>query len=159
MHGRARGRARDLDVALAAYLRRLVQKDLGTQQMKSDVSCKFDLGRSAAVSNIAEHKARMIGEAIEADFRKKQATLNSPMRLFVDSSVWPAGVDSSDVDKAPAIAWQIGPAFADRDFSLVAGTSFAVRRRLGIEGVASFDNDFAVFRYGPKQRYVFEVVR
>jgi len=137
------------------------------------------------------------------------------MSLFVDSSVWYAGVDSSDVDNARAkaifttgealvttdhvlvetwlllrnrihrkaaerfweglrsgvaliepvgqadleAAWQIGLAFPDQDFSLVDRTSFAVMRRLGIERAASFDNHFAVFRYGPKLKYAFEVVR
>lgn len=56
-------------------------------------------------------------------------------------------------------AWQIGIAFPDQDFSLVDRTSFAVMRRLGVERAASFDNHFAVFRYGPKQRYAFEIVR
>ena len=56
-------------------------------------------------------------------------------------------------------AWQIGVSFPDQDFSLVDRTSFAVMRRLGIERAASFDNHFAVFRYGPKQRYAFEIVR
>jgi predicted nucleic acid-binding protein len=56
-------------------------------------------------------------------------------------------------------AWQIGLSFRDQDFSLVDRTSFAVMRRLGIERAASFDNHFAVFRYGPKQRYAFEIVR
>ncbi len=56
-------------------------------------------------------------------------------------------------------AWQIGVSFADQDFSLVDRTSFAVMRRLGIERAASFDNHFAVFRFGPKQRYAFEIVR
>jgi len=56
-------------------------------------------------------------------------------------------------------AWQIGISFPDQDFSLVDRTSFAVMRRLGIERAASFDNHFAVFRYGPKQRYAFEIVR
>ncbi len=56
-------------------------------------------------------------------------------------------------------AWQIGLAFPDQDFSLADRTSFAVMRRLGIERAASFDNHFAVFRYGPKQRYAFEIVR
>jgi hypothetical protein len=32
-------------------------------------------------------------------------------------------------------------------------------RRLGIERAAAFDNHFAVFRYGPKHRYAFEIVR
>jgi len=57
------------------------------------------------------------------------------------------------------IAWQIGLSFGDQDFSLVDRTSFAVMRRLGIERAASFDNHFAVFRYGPKLRYAFEIVR
>jgi len=56
-------------------------------------------------------------------------------------------------------AWQIGQAFPDQGFSLADRTSFAVMRRLGIERAASFDNHFAVFRYGPKQRYAFEIVR
>jgi len=56
-------------------------------------------------------------------------------------------------------AWQIGLTFPDQDFSFVDRTSFAVMRRLGIERAASFDHHFAVFRYGPKQRYAFEIVR
>jgi len=56
-------------------------------------------------------------------------------------------------------AWQIGLAFRDQDFSLVDRTSFAVMRRLGIERAASFDNHFAVFRYGAKQRHAFTIVR
>jgi uncharacterized protein len=137
------------------------------------------------------------------------------MSLFVDSSVWYAGVDGSDVDndRARAIlaseealvttdhvlletwfllrnhihrkaaerfweglrlgiavlepvgmadletAWQIGVSFPDQDFSLVDRTSFAVMRRLGIERAASFDDHFAVFRFGPKRRHAFEIVR
>jgi uncharacterized protein len=56
-------------------------------------------------------------------------------------------------------AWQIGLSFPDQDFSLVDRTSFAVMQRLGIERAASFDNHFAVFRYGTRQQYAFEVVR
>jgi len=56
-------------------------------------------------------------------------------------------------------AWQIGHSFRDQDFSLVDRTSFAVMRRLGIERAASFDNHFAVFRYGPKRRHAFEIIR
>lgn len=56
-------------------------------------------------------------------------------------------------------AWQIGLSFPDQDFSLVDRTSFAVMRRLGIGRAASFDNHFAVFRYGPKQQHAFEIVR
>jgi predicted nucleic acid-binding protein len=56
-------------------------------------------------------------------------------------------------------AWQIGLAFPDQNFSLVDRTSFAVMQRLGIERAASFDNHFAVFRYGPRQQRAFEIVR
>jgi predicted nucleic acid-binding protein len=55
-------------------------------------------------------------------------------------------------------AWVIGRAFADQDFSLADRTSFAVMQRLGVSRVISFDNDFAVFRYGPARRRSFEVL-
>ena len=56
-------------------------------------------------------------------------------------------------------AWQIGASFPDQDFSMVDRTSFAVMQRLGIERAASFDDDFAIFRYGPNRRRAFIVVR
>lgn len=136
------------------------------------------------------------------------------MSLFVDSSVWYAAVDASDISntRAKAIltrgeplfctdhvlletwsllrnrihrkaaerfweelrsgtatiepvgtadleaAWQIGLSYRDQDFSLVDRTSFAVMRRLGIDRAASFDDHFAVFRFGPKRRHAFEIV-
>ena len=56
-------------------------------------------------------------------------------------------------------AWAIGLAFADQDFSIVDRTSFAVMQRLGIHRVATFDDDFAVFRFGPDRTRAFDVVR
>jgi len=56
-------------------------------------------------------------------------------------------------------AWQIGLAYSDQDFSLVDRTSFAVMCRLGIERAASFDDHFAIFRFGSKRRHAFEIVR
>jgi uncharacterized protein len=56
-------------------------------------------------------------------------------------------------------AWQIGLSWRDQDFSIVDRTSFAVMRRLGIERVASLDNHFAVFRFGPQRRHAFTVMR
>jgi predicted nucleic acid-binding protein len=56
-------------------------------------------------------------------------------------------------------AWAIGKAFPDQQFSLVDRTSFAVMERLGIKRVASFDDDFAVYRYGRGRDRAFEVIR
>ena len=57
------------------------------------------------------------------------------------------------------IAWEIGRSFRDQDFSIVDCTSFAVMRRLGIDRAASFDDDFAIFRFGPNRRRAFTLVR
>lgn len=56
-------------------------------------------------------------------------------------------------------AWAIGEQFQDQDFSIVDRTSFAVMQRLGVHRVATFDDDFAVYRFGPKLTRAFEVVR
>jgi uncharacterized protein len=57
------------------------------------------------------------------------------------------------------VAWTIGMAFPDQAFSIVDRTSFAVMERLGIVQVASFDNDFAVYRYGRARDKAFELIR
>jgi len=56
-------------------------------------------------------------------------------------------------------AWAIGEIFADQEFSIVDRTSFAVMERLGITSVASFDDDFAIYRYGRGRDKAFEVLR
>ncbi len=56
-------------------------------------------------------------------------------------------------------AWAMGRAFADQDFSLVDRTSFAVMERLRIHRAAAFDNDFAIYRFGPGRSRAFQVVR
>jgi uncharacterized protein len=56
-------------------------------------------------------------------------------------------------------AWTIGRDFPDQDFSLVDRTSFATMERLGLERAAAFDDDFAVYRFGPRRTRAFEVVR
>jgi uncharacterized protein len=56
-------------------------------------------------------------------------------------------------------AWAIGGAFPDQEFSIVDRTSFAVMERLGLTRVASFDSDFAVYRYGRNRDRAFEVLR
>lgn len=38
-------------------------------------------------------------------------------------------------------------------------TSFAVMQRLGLERVASFDDDFVTYRYGQRRERAFSVMR
>jgi predicted nucleic acid-binding protein len=64
-------------------------------------------------------------------------------------------VKSGDLE----VAWAIGESFPDQEFSIVDRTSFAVMQRLGVLRAASFDDDFAIFRYGRKRDRAFEVVR
>jgi uncharacterized protein len=56
------------------------------------------------------------------------------------------------------VAWAIGEAFPDQDFSIVDRTSFAVMQRLGVFQVFAFDEDFAIYRFGPGRKRAFEVV-
>jgi hypothetical protein len=69
------------------------------------------------------------------------------------ATIEPVGV----VDLEAAFA--IGAAFPDQDFSIVDRTSFAVMERLGIHRVAAFDDNFAIYRYGPRRDRAFEVLR
>jgi predicted nucleic acid-binding protein len=56
-------------------------------------------------------------------------------------------------------AWAIGEAFPDQDFSIVDRTSFAVMGRLGITRAATFDDHFAIYRYGRNRDRAFEILR
>jgi predicted nucleic acid-binding protein len=56
-------------------------------------------------------------------------------------------------------AWSISSAFTDQDFSIVDCTSFAVMQRLGLRRVVSFDDDFAVYRFGRDRKGAFVVLR
>ena len=56
------------------------------------------------------------------------------------------------------VAWSIGEAFHDQDFSIVERTSFALMQRLGVHRVASFDADFTIFRFGPRRDRAFDVL-
>ncbi len=64
-------------------------------------------------------------------------------------------VDPVDLDAA----WSIGAAFPDQKFSIVDRSSFAVMERLGISRVASFDDDFVVYRFGRRRERAFDVLR
>jgi len=56
------------------------------------------------------------------------------------------------------LAWAIGLGYPDQDFSIVDRTSFAVMERLGVGRVATFDSDFAIYRFGPRRNRAFEIV-
>jgi predicted nucleic acid-binding protein len=64
-------------------------------------------------------------------------------------------VITADMD----LAWQIGQDFPDQRFSIVDRTSFAAMQRLGINAVATFDDHFAIYRYGRNRDRAFEVRR
>lgn len=81
------------------------------------------------------------------------------------ASRWWAGIRSGVALIEPVgpadleVAWAIAERYSDQDFSIVDCTSFAVMQRLGLRRAASFDGDFAVFRFGRRSTEAFEVVR
>jgi len=56
-------------------------------------------------------------------------------------------------------AHEIRMKWTDQDFSLVDCTSFAVMERLRIKRVVTFDNDFAIYRFGTRRQHAFEIAR
>lgn len=70
-HRRAKRRASEQGISLAEYVRRAVRHDLGEPQRPkadiSEISGLFDSGGS----DIAKHKDRYIGEAVEAEHLRK----------------------------------------------------------------------------------------
>jgi predicted nucleic acid-binding protein len=56
-------------------------------------------------------------------------------------------------------AWAIGEVFGDQEFSIVDRTSFALMERFGISRAVSFDDDFAVYRFGRSRDKAFDVLR
>ena len=57
------------------------------------------------------------------------------------------------------VAYTIGEAFPDQDFSIVDRTSFAVMQRLGVIRAATLDEHFAIYRFGESRTRAFEIVR
>ena len=55
-------------------------------------------------------------------------------------------------------AWVIGATLPDQDFSSVDRTSFSLMQRLGIDRVATFDADFAIYRFGRHRERAFVIV-
>ena len=90
--------------------------------------------------------------------------LNSRYRRNAAETFWdrirrgPARIEHVTAADLEA-AWAISEIFPDQNFSIVDRTSFAVMERLGIARAASFDDDFAVYRYGRGRDRAFEVLR
>lgn len=59
-----------------------------------------------------------------------------------------------DLERALAIA----EAWCDQEFDIVDCINFAVMERLGCRRAATFDRDFAVYRYGRGRKRAFEIV-
>ena len=64
-HARAKARAAELGISFAAYVRRLVDRDLSESRTNTDPTLVFDLGASRG-ADVAAHKDRMLGEAMAA---------------------------------------------------------------------------------------------
>jgi predicted nucleic acid-binding protein len=80
------------------------------------------------------------------------------MRFWRGLRGTPLGVEPvmlRDLERAEAIA----EGWADQDFDIVDCTSFAVMERVGCRRAATFDRDFAVYRFGPDHKFAFEVLR
>lgn len=64
LQARARRRAAELGVSFAAYVRRLVLRDLAGEAPAVDPSAVFDLGRSGG-SDVARNKEAMLDAAFD----------------------------------------------------------------------------------------------
>lgn len=64
-------------------------------------------------------------------------------------------VTPADLERAESISER----WSDQRFSIVDCTSFAVMERIGCSKAASFDSDFAVYRFGPDGKRAFEILR
>lgn len=64
-HRRAKERAADLGISLAAYIRRLVEADLDEPSRPQGPAAVFDLGDSGG-SDVARQRDAYVGEAVTA---------------------------------------------------------------------------------------------
>lgn len=69
VHRRAKRRAADLNVSLAEYFRRVLDRDLG-EPPKGDISAIFNLGASGA-SDVSSNIDRYLGEAAREEYLRE----------------------------------------------------------------------------------------
>lgn len=75
-------------------------------------------------------------------------------RAFRTTPIRVETVIAIDLERAQAIA----DGWADQEFDIVDCTAFAAMERLGCRRAATFDTDFAVYRYGPDRQQAFEIL-
>lgn len=78
---------------------------------------------------------------------------------FLDAMLTGAAVVEPVLKADLEAASETARAFPDQTFSIVDRTSFAVMERLGVKRAVSFDDDFAIYRYGPRRDRAFELLR
>lgn len=69
-HRKAKAKAAELDISLAEYIRGLVARDLDSERPRGDITRIFGLGHSGR-SDISSRKHEYVGEAVEAEYRRK----------------------------------------------------------------------------------------
>jgi predicted nucleic acid-binding protein len=154
----ARTRASQLGIPLAEYARRLVAEDLGEITPSAD---------SADTSNARAWEILSEGDSLvttDHGLVEPWTLLHWRIHRKVAEAFWRglgSGVPPVEVVTPADIqaAWTTGRDFTDQDFSLVDRTSFAVMERLGLERAASFDDDFAAYRWGFGRRRALEFLR
>lgn len=67
----AQGKAAEMGISFAEYIRRLVSQDLGAPKRKVDISVVFDLGASGEPTNVARDKHKMLDEAFWDGYLQK----------------------------------------------------------------------------------------
>lgn len=86
-----------------------------------------------------------------------RASWQAAMRFLGSIRGTPLSIETAtlaDLERAQAIA----TIWSDQQFDLIDCTSFAVIERVGCHCAASFDADFAVWRYGPDRKRALDVV-
>jgi hypothetical protein len=72
---RARAKAGEFGISFAEYVRRLVADDLGEVKPEADISIVFDLVDEGPPTDIARDKAKMLGEAVWANYLRKTRSM------------------------------------------------------------------------------------
>ena len=118
-------------------------------------------GRAVEVLGAIEHDRPFTSDHVLIESWSLMAArfdFDAAMRFWSgirDTSLEVEFVGPVDVERA----YSISVGWLDQEFDIVDATSFAVMERVGCRRVASFDSDFAVYRYGADRRQAFEIVR